>query len=150
MAGASFDIKLEGEKELLAAMDKLISRAQNLKPVYADIGEMLLLSHQERWDKQQAPDGTPWEPLSAKYLASKRKRESKGSKKILVLDSMLRDLHYQSSHSGLQFGTDKVYGATHQFGDATRNIPARPFLGISGEDKMAILDILNEWLNTPL
>jgi phage gpG-like protein len=60
---------------------------------------------------------------------------------------MLRDLNYQSSHSsGLQFGTDKVYGATHQFGDATRNITARPFLGVSDEDETAILDIVNEWL----
>ena len=32
--------------------------------------------------------------------------------------------------------------ATHQFGDPERNIPARPFLGVSDEDNRFIVDTL--------
>lgn len=148
MAGSHFDFRMEGDRELRRALNRFIQRAQNLKPVFSDIGEMLLLSHRERWDDEVAPDGTPWEQLSDKYKASKRKRESNGHDKILVLDTFLRDdgLSYSAAHSGLEFGTDKIYGATHQFGDPDRNIPARPFLGISDDDETEILEIISVWL----
>ena len=148
MAGATVDVRLSGDKRLLAAIDRLISRAQNLRPVYSDIAEYLLLSHDERWDKQESSDGKPWKPLSDSYKNSKRKKKSRGSDKILVLDTFLKSgLSYNASHKGLEFGTDKVYGATHQFGDSSRNIPARPFLGISQKDEVEILDIISDWLN---
>jgi phage virion morphogenesis protein len=150
MAGASFDIRLDNE-QLRSALDKLIWRAQNLKPVYAAIGEMLLVSHRDRWDrdKKQAPDGSSWATLSPGYKKSKRKRESKGADKILVLDTFLRDtsLSYSATHSGLKFGANSEYAATHQFGDSARNIPARPFLGMSDDDEQAVLDIISDWLS---
>jgi phage gpG-like protein len=55
-------------------------------------------------------------------------------------------MRYQVSSDGLSFGTDRVYGATHQFGDPERNIPERPFLGVSSDDEREILEILSEYL----
>lgn len=142
--------RLEGDKALLSALDAFIRRAQNLKPVYADIGEYMLLAHRERWAKQVSPEGAPWAPLSEDYKKSKRKRTSRGRDKILVLDEYLRGrLRYKASHAGINFGTDLVYANTHQFGRDLpngRRIPARPFLGIAKEDNGAIMDILSDWL----
>jgi phage virion morphogenesis protein len=151
MAGASFGFRLEGDRELLSALDRFIRRGQNLKPFYADVGESLLKSHQERWDRQEAPDGTKWKHLDKAYELSVRKRLSKGHDKILVLDTYLRDtgLSYTPSHSGLQFGANSKYAATHQFGDPSRNIPERPFLGLSQEDEQAVHEIINKWLSGP-
>lgn len=76
-------------------------------------------------------------------------RKKKNADKILVLDSYLKDLlRYQVSEGGtaLDLGTDRVYGDTHQFGDPDRNIPARPFLGLSDQDKAEVLEIIHDHL----
>jgi phage virion morphogenesis protein len=141
-------IDIDGDKELLDALNELIGRAQNLKPFFADIGEQLLVTHRDRWKRQEAPDGTPWdrEPLSPQYLQSKRKKKSRGRKKILVLDGYLRKgLRYKAKKSGLIFGTKSVYAATHQFGRG--EIPARPFLGLDNEDISYILNTASDFLS---
>ncbi|MCO1337222.1 phage virion morphogenesis protein, partial [Microbulbifer sp. OS29] len=74
--------------------------------------------------------------------------------KVLTLSGLLRNtLRYQVQGTELLFGTDRPYGAVHQFG-ATQgqfgktkrggpipwgNIPARPWLGTSAEDDREIL-----------
>jgi phage virion morphogenesis protein len=147
MAGAFLDIHVEGEKELLKALDRLLTSVKNPEPAFKNIGESLLLSHEERWDKQIDPDGNAWEPLSDKYKASKRKASSRNPNKILKLAGSLEDLNYRTSKDNLQLGTGAVYGATHQFGDDDRGIKARPFLGLSKSDGESILEILTEWVS---
>jgi phage virion morphogenesis protein len=148
MAGAAFDFHMNGDAALRAALEELIRRAENLQPAFADIGEALLLSHRERWDDQVDPEGKHWAALSSDYAQSQRKRESRGKDKILVLDTFLRDtsLNYAAERSGLMFGTDSVYAATHQFGDADRNIPARPFIGLSDDDLENARKVITELL----
>lgn len=115
--------------------------------MFADIGEHLLNSHKARWSSEQAPDGTPWEPLDPEYQARKKKNAGR----ILLLDGRLKDLlDYQTSADELLFGTNLIYGATHQFGDPKRGIPASPFLGLSESDRQDVLEILNEYLSEPL
>ena len=59
-------------------------------------------------------------------------------------------MRYHATTDRLEFGTDRKYGATHQFGDPRRNIPARPFLGLSDDDHREVLDILQEHLRDAL
>ena len=125
----------------------LSDRVNDMQTVFADIGEYLLLSHSERWARQESPEGRGWKELDRDYLQSKRKRESRGRNKILVLNEYLREgLRYQASNTTLEFGTDSEYGRTHHQGDDSRNIPARPWLGVSDEDNQEISAILSEWL----
>ena len=112
--------------------------------VKRDIGGYLLLSHEERWDKQVSPDGQAWLPLSDAYRNTKPKNKDK----ILILDGYLKNLYYQVNGNGLELGTDEKYAATQQFGDPSRNIPARPFLGISQDDKEEIIDILRRYFTS--
>ena len=57
----------------------------------------------------------------------------------------MRDtMAYNTDSHGLEFGTNRIQGATMQFGDTERNIVARPFLGISTDDEQMILDTLND------
>lgn len=46
----------------------------------------------------------------------------------------------------LLLGTATVYGATHQLGDSERNIPARPYLGLSDAVRAELVDILHDYL----
>jgi phage gpG-like protein len=105
-----------------------------------DIGESLLLSHEDRWDKQVSPDGQAWLPLSETY----RKTKPQNKDKILVLYGYLKNLHYQVNGNGLELGTDKVYAATQQFGDPSD----RPFLGISHDDEDDMIGILEQYFTS--
>jgi len=132
MSGAVVKIEIEGQERVEAALSGMARRAADLRPALADIGEYLMLAHQERFDAQESPEGEPWAPLSERYRARKKRNRDK----ILVLDDILAGtLRYQTTASSLLFGTDRVYGATHQLGRVEAGIPARKFLGLSSRDE---------------
>lgn len=82
-------------------------------PMLRDIGEYLMIAHDQRFASQASPDGTPWLALSPAYL----KRKKKNRDKILVLDGFLKNtLRYQVSNNELLFGTNRIYGAMMHFG----------------------------------
>ncbi len=140
MAGAKFEVEVD-DGDVKAAFDRLLEAGGDLEPAFRDIGELLLISHRERFRAQESPEGTPWEPLSPKYRARKRRNRDK----ILVFEGWLSgQLTYAAGPDRLVFGTNKIYGATHQFGDPARNIPVRPFLGVSENDRGEIFDILQD------
>ena len=103
------------------------------------LGEYLLTSTQDRFKTQTDPDGQPWEALKHPSLKKKNQR------KILTLDGFLRkNLRYQVlGETTVQVGSNEPYAATHQYGrDA---IPARPFLGLSAQDRQEIQAIIADW-----
>lgn len=136
MTGKTLD--LEGEEAIQKLLQELIAKAQDLSTPLADIGEHLLSSHDDRFLAQVSPAGEPWAALDVAYAKSKRKRESRGGDKILVLDGYLSSLlRYQVGDNELQFGSDRIYAARQQ--------EDRPFLGVSSEDGQEILDILSDY-----
>jgi phage virion morphogenesis protein len=146
MAGARVVID---DREVIEALKRFERASGDLHPMLADIGEALLISHRARFDAQVDPEGNPWAPLSEEYAA----RKARNADKILILDSYLKDLlRYQVTPSAmaLELGTDRIYGATHQFGDEERGIPARPYLGLSDADRSEVLRIVTEYLGDPL
>ncbi|MCW8855957.1 MAG: phage virion morphogenesis protein [Kangiella sp.] len=145
MAGVRYHIAVDSI-DAITGFQKLIERAEDLEPVLREIGEHLLLSTDERFDAAESPDGQPWQELSPKYKA----RKKRNADKILVLDAYLKNIIYQVEGNTLEFGTDKIYGATHQLGDDDRNIPAREFLGVSSDDEIAIVDIVDAYLANPI
>lgn len=116
---------------------------------------MLLLSVDDRFDRREAPDGTPWEPVSDEY--AKRKAAGKATKRsgvvtdprnVLELSRDLRRLtRYQVDGEMLLIGSDREYAATHQFGDPKRGISARPIYGLSDEDREEIGQLVVEHLD---
>lgn len=155
---SSVSIRLEGDTEKLLAKLKSLSQTDRAGTMNA-IAEGLRTSTVDRFDKQQAPDGTRWRP-------SIRARADGG--KTLIRSSALRNsIHAASDGSGAAVGTNLIYAATHQFGDERTikakngkylrfkvggrwvskesvriRIPARPFLGISEEDERDIREML--------
>ncbi|MEN9848742.1 MAG: hypothetical protein RL368_1482 [Pseudomonadota bacterium] len=161
MSGSSIDVIID-DKAVSDYLKKLEEKIGNLHVSLADIGESLLLSHEDRWDKQVSPDGQAWLPLSALTQELKPKNKDK----ILVLNGYLKNLQYQVTDKKLTLGTDKEYAAIHQFGGTIEpkkgtslkisgkgknvfvksvTIPARPFLGISHDDEDNIIGILKQY-----
>ncbi len=149
---AGVQLKLEGGSQVMAALNRLMQHGDDLTQPLRAIGEYLDETTKQRFIDQQAPDGTPWEPLSALTLARKQRKD-----RVLTESGTLADnLHYQlDSNNTLAYGSNEVYGAMHQFGGITspfslfpnQEIAARPFLGVAPFEKEAILQILAEHLS---
>lgn len=155
------------------ALNDLAGKIKNPSPVMKIIGEYMLRSTEDRFNRQgPAPDGTPWAPLKASTL--KRKKHSK----ILTESGHLRgSIRYQlQGTNGVAIGTNRVYAAIQQLGGKTSPsvivpktkkalfwpgaahpvksvrhpgsvIPARPYLGVSDQDSTEIVGIINRYLS---
>lgn len=150
MAGVRYSVRLN-DSEIQEALNQLIKRGTDLTPAMANIGEELLISHDQRFRDQKSPDGIPWAPLSETTKSLKTKNVDT----ILVLNGLLSGtLNYQASSDNLLFGSPLEYAATHQFGRVTspnsmipnKAIPARPFLGVDENDRGMILETLSDYL----
>lgn len=132
----------------------------DLSVVTAGIGEVLVSSTIQRFRAQAGPDGTPWAPLKRPRRPRKGKAaRATGGVKILVDTARLQNsIHAELGDDSVEIntqkaGTDVVYAATHQYGDSgrdklgrARNIPARPFLGITPEDEEEIAALVTDYL----
>ena len=143
MAGSFIAISHHGVADAFELLAKLYQKTGDLSEPLADIGEGLLLSHRDRWDAQETPEGEPWAPLSEKYRA----RKPRHADEVLRLNDDLRDtLDYQVDPQTLYFGTPTVYGAAHQFGREESNLSERPYLGLSDSDHEFVLVTLEMYL----
>lgn len=144
MAGSFVELALEvGDDRMQRGMADLRRAVTDLRPFLRDVGEYLDLATRFRFDTATAPDGSVWEALDPEYAVQKPRRKDQ----ILVLEGHLRDqMRYQVHSDELVFGTNLVYGATHQFGDPARGIPARPYLGLSTDDEAHVLSLALEHL----
>ncbi|AUT41448.1 MULTISPECIES: phage virion morphogenesis protein [Aeromonas] len=143
MAGSFIAISHHGVADAHELLAKLYQQTGDLSEPLADIGEGLQLSHRDRWDVQESPEGEPWAPLSEKYRA----RKPRHADEVLRLNDDLRDtLNYQAEPQTLYFGTPMGYGAAHQFGREEIHLPERPYMGLSEEDKQSVLETLESYL----
>ena len=126
-----------------AALARLGSHLDDMTEPMDEIGVMLVSSVTHRFETGVGPDGRPWIP-SARAL-------SEGGQ-TLVMRGHLRDSQtHVAGPRSVEVGTNLVYGAVHQFGGRAGRglsvtLPARPYLGLDGDDEAEILDIINDWI----
>jgi phage virion morphogenesis protein len=142
MAGASVSVSAAG----FARIDAMLSRLVNpdFNPLLDAIGGMVETQTGERFKSTKtAPDGTAWQALSPDYA----KRKKKNKRKILELEGDLRDAltHLVTGKTSVEVGMNVLYAATHQYGDESRGIPQRQFLGLSTADEEAINKLIDTW-----
>lgn len=158
-----------------ALLERLAAKAGDPGPMLAEIGEALVETTKQRFDTSTGPDGSSWDANSPQTVLSWMGTKSgaigrhggltekgaryAGARKPLVATGALRDsFRYRIEGNTLLVGTDwhavdiKSGAAIHQFGgQAGRGgkvtIPARPFLGISSEDRALIERIVLSYLS---
>jgi phage virion morphogenesis protein len=160
MAGIELNTQIRDEVTS-EVLERIARNMGSLRPALLEIGEHLQGSVEERFRTETDPEGQPWEPLSPFTLANKR------NDKILTESGgpgLRGSIHYQVGSNSLEQGTNKIYGAIHQLGGTIRakrapalaigspggafalvkqvKIPARPYLGLSEDDRQAIDAIL--------
>jgi len=159
MSGALVEID---DRALRETLKRLLEKIGNLEPAYRDIGEKWLLNTRNRYEKLQTGstvDGVTWPALKPSTLSKKQKNTDK----ILVEEGTLRDSRMVADIRGdsLVLGSSDKRAAAHQFGmpkgyaGTTKkrglpipwgNIPARPFVTVSGDDEQDFLDIITNHL----
>jgi phage virion morphogenesis protein len=170
MAGASFTVEFD-DLQLQLAFRRLAAAAQDPEPLLDMLGAKLVESTVARFTTNEGPDGKPWAALNPAYAEIRR------TGPILVQGAALRDsMTFRTGPRELVIGSPMIYAAIHQFGGkivpkkaralrfnlgdgvgglkrvAVRSvvIPARPYLGISEQDRIDIVKVANGFLGRVL
>ena len=157
MTGAG--IRLDGREAALAYLGQVAARAAHPRELFDEIGGMLVVSTQHRFEEGRGPDGAVWPP-SIRALAQ-------GGKTLIDSARLMQSLTHNASDTGVEVGTNVLYAAVHQLGAVIRpvskpklafrllgksyfvdevTIPARPFLGVDEDDEREILAIAADYL----
>ena len=157
MTGVAVEFEVEG----LVDVGRVLGRLSQLDLVeLQDVAGGLLVSSAQRriQEEKTSPEGVAWPAWSPAYAATR----IPGVHSLLVGGHRPAGEGVRSEGGHLQgsiehhfagdvvlIGSNLPYAAVHQFGsDDGGNIPARPYLGISADDRAAIeamaLDLFGE------
>jgi phage virion morphogenesis protein len=146
MAGSAITIT-SNAVDVSREMKVIAARFGNALPAMQIIGQRVVKSVVENFMVGGRPQG--WQPLAPATLAAK-----KGGS-ILVGKGfgggLLGSIHAEPENDAVVVGTDKVYGAVHQFGGKAgrglkTTIPQREFLLIQDGDYQEIKEDLGHFI----
>jgi len=112
MSGAAITVKTDAR-----AVEKLLGRIQknlgDLTPVMKIIGSTIRTSIIRNFEKSGRP--RKWK----RHSKTTEKRRGKGAKILMaqgLAGGLAASINYQADKKSVEIGTNKVYGAVHQFG----------------------------------
>lgn len=145
----------------------MADRLKNMQGLWHAVGNHIKnRTIKECFDKEQSPDGTAWKPLSQWRVKERLKKHKSGNMKILQDNGHLRrSIQFRAFPNYVIIGSNLKYSRIHQFGGYVTvkregeykhkskkhnagdsysyswkiPIPARPYLGITEQDKQYIL-----------
>lgn len=137
-------LKLTGIPEVQRELAALKQRPTATE-VWQKVGRVLSEEANNCFTSQRSPDGKAWKRLSK----ATRKQRSKmgGAMRILQrTGAMRRSLYVITSPGRAEIGTRNPYAPVHQYGSASKRIPARPFIGLSIAGRQKIAQLLRTWI----
>lgn len=118
-------------------LDQMVQTLADPEPALRSIQDAILAANKEAFDTQGASTGTPWQPLSAKWLKA-RKKQGKGTR-ILEYDSsrggfLRKSLTHRTGYgairdikgSSITVGSSLATAAHAQFGRPILRAGKRP------------------------
>ena len=148
MANNSIEIKFDNQ-EVNKRLLELAQRGGNLRPLMKNIAGIFAYSTEENFANEGRPD--KWLDLSER-TKKQRKKSGHWPGQILQVSGQLASSisTYYDDESAI-IGSNLDYAAIHQLGgQAGKNksvsIPARPYLKLSDDDFVEILDISTSFL----
>ena len=150
------NIKAEGVNSLKQRIKTQSKNLLNLQPFRQLVGMYVQKQTiKERFDKEQAPDGTKWKPLSPARVKQRMKRHKTGNMKILQdVGELRRSVQYEAGQTYVRIGSNLKYARIHQFGGTIHfkkrkgsvTIPARPYLGVTPNERQHNNDMFRAYL----
>ena len=138
---------------ILSDLSRLAAAGDDLSPAMRQVAGLLADAAEEAFAREADPSTwARWQPLGDAHI-ERRRKVGKWPGPILQMSGQLAaSVQSDYGRDFAQVGSNKVYAAIHQHGSKpgilARNaaIPARPFLGVSDQDREEILDILSRHL----
>jgi len=140
MSGAQIELDVSFAAERFARLERTVADS-----LLDAIGELVVGQIKERIDTdKRSPEGVAWPAWSDVYAATR-----KGSQSLLLGEGNLQgSIAAVRRGDAVAVGSGSEYAAIHQFGgDTSRGhppIPARPYLGLSPEDRRAIDELISD------
>lgn len=126
-------------------LETLLQKLKNPRPALVEIGRMLVRSTQDRLrSTKQGPDGKPWAPWSMATLLGRLRKGTASGGILYDSGNLMRSIQAEVQSNSVIVGTKVNYASFLQ--DGTKNMPARPFVGVSKQDEGRINDILRKHL----
>lgn len=135
MAKVKFEVDFDEEFIRKIEASFAILESRNFRRLMNRIGGIVKSNTVERFNRGIEPDGSPWPDNNRPNNILVDTGALKGSIKFELENDFT-----------VEIGSDLIYAATHQFGDPSRNIKKREFLGISREDERDILEEIDAFL----
>lgn len=153
-----FTVEIKDEA-VTAALMRAAAALDNMEPLFLRIGDLLVRSTKDRFDAGVTPDGTKWTPKSKTTLEAYARKNKRVD--VRPLFGPTGDLTTQIfSNEGADFveiGSNRPYAAMMQFGGSKSrfphlwgDIPARPFFGISEDDRVNIAGRIADYMEAAL
>lgn len=148
----SVQVKVNYE-DVVKRFQNILDLTQNFNPLFTKIvgrGEnpepwTLRGSAKFSFENEVDLKNKKWEKLSKNYKEYKSKNYSSDLPILLLTGYLYNSLVnrgkgnvFIKKPTSFIFGTSAIHATTHQFGDRSRGIPARPFLGFRKNQKLRI------------
>ncbi|WP_018694438.1 phage virion morphogenesis protein [Algicola sagamiensis] len=138
-----FQVEFEDFKTASLTIERFFDEAKDKTELLSAIAGLSEDQTKARIEEDKAaPDGSPWPQWSQLYAQSRHENQSLLEHEGHLFDSIQSLFDAERA----EIGTNLIYAASHQFGDETQGIPARPFLGFGDEDKRDIESVVDDWL----
>lgn len=140
MAGIGGSIGLQGIDRLNAVLGRLAG--VDSTRILSVLGGLVEQQTKDRIEvERKSPDGEAWPEWSPLYAATRH-----GNQDLLQSEGHLVDSIQSIPGFGqAEIGSNLIYAATHQFGDAKRGIPQREFMGVGQDNLFDLQYALDEW-----
>lgn len=157
-------LEITGHEEALSKLGAAIARTDDRQGLFDAIGAALVVSTQDRFERETGPDGKKW-PVSI------RAKET-GGKTLTDTARLVGSITHNATAEKLEVGTNVIYAAIHQLGGRIEakgggrlkfrlpdgsfrtvgsvTMPQRPFLGLDDEDEKEIEATAADWIMAPL
>lgn len=135
LLAVNIELTERGLKALLAKLTRVEKAFQSPGALKRSLGRMLVAQTRRRLlEEKTSPDGIQWAPWDPGYAATR------GAQHSLLMDShaMLNSIRASVTKDGASVHSDVAYAA--------RQNAARPFLGLSAENKAEMVEFVNEWM----
>lgn len=156
----SIQIKVEGETRIIAVLNAIALSGQQRAQLFDEIGFNLVENAQLRFIDGVSPDGQAW-------VQSIRAKQQ-GGQTLIDKGTLRASLNHNVLSDGVEYGTNLPYAAPNHFGANIKAVnapflrfkiggkfvskksvvlPARPFVGVSAEDELMVLDVFNSFIS---
>lgn len=137
---ARFIVETRGIDAVKSALDRIGDGARRRDLLDLVGGLVASQTRRRLHEEKTGPKGGRWKAWSPDYARTRKSHHSLLINKGYMKDAVTHNL----IPGGVEVGTSVIYGATHQFGRG--RIPARPFLGLSAENRDEVEATVTDWL----